>query len=144
MKNKIILSCLCLFSAFTINAQNWLTDIGVAEKIAIKENKKIVMVFQGSDWCAPCIKLDKYIWSTEEFKSYSNDNFVMVKVDFPRRKKNKLDKKQEEYNGNLAEKYNPQGIFPMVVVIDSNKKVLGRTGYKKMTPSEYIKLLSSF
>ena len=132
-----------MLSVFTINAQNWQTDLNIAKEIAIKENKKIVMVFQGSDWCAPCIKLDKYIWSTEEFKAYSKDNFVMVKLDFPRKKKNKLDKKQEELNGSLAEKYNPQGIFPMVVVFDSNIKVLGRTGYKKMTPLEYIKLLES-
>jgi thioredoxin-related protein len=144
MKKNIILSCLLVLSIFTINAQNWQTNIEVAKKTAIKENKKIVMVFQGSDWCAPCIKLDKTIWSTPEFKAYAKDNFVMLKVDFPRRKKNKLDKIQQESNGKLAEKYNQQGIFPMVVVMDSNNKILGRTGYKKVTPSEYIKLLSSF
>ncbi|MEN8928787.1 MAG: thioredoxin family protein [Flavobacteriales bacterium] len=141
---KITLSFLFALSVFAINAQNWQTDMKIAEKIATKENKKIVLVFQGSDWCAPCIKLDKKIWSSEEFKAYSKKKFVMVKVDFPRRKKNKLNENQQKINAELAEKYNKKGAFPMVVVMDSNKIILGRTGYKNISPSDYIKLLSSF
>ena len=44
----------------------------------------------------------------------------------------------------LAESYNKNGYFPLVVVLDENGKVLGSTGYKKMKPSDYIKILESF
>lgn len=125
-------------------AQEWQTDINVAKEIASKESKPIILVFQGSDWCAPCIKLDREIWSTETFKKYAKDNYVMLKADFPRRKKNILSEKQTKANALLAEKYNKQGFFPFVVVLDSNGQVLGESSYKKTTPENYIKELNAF
>ncbi|MDG3581401.1 MULTISPECIES: thioredoxin family protein [Flavobacteriaceae] len=126
------------------NAQEWQKDLKKAEKIASTEDKPIVLVFQGSDWCAPCIKLDKEIWSTDAFKNYAKEHFVMLKADFPRRSKNKLAAEQQEKNNKLAETYNPEGYFPLVVVLDKSGTVLGKTGYKKTTPEEYIKTLNSF
>lgn len=126
------------------NAQEWQKDLKKAEKIASTEDKPIVLVFQGSDWCAPCIKLDKEIWSTDAFKNYAKEHFVMLKADFPRRSKNKLAAEQQEKNNKLAKTYNPEGYFPLVVVLDKSGTVLGKTGYKKTTPEEYIKTLNSF
>ena len=106
--------------------------------------RPIILVFQGSDWCAPCIKLDREIWSTEVFKKYATENYVMLQADFPRRKKNALPEPQTKANAALAEKYNKQGYFPFVVVLDSNGKVLGESSYKKTTPENYIKELNAF
>lgn len=144
MKKIIFITAVIALISFTAKAQEWQTDIKKATQIASEKNQKIILVFQGSDWCAPCIKLDKKIWSSATFKTYAKDNFVLLKADFPRRKKNKLSKKQTSQNGMLAEKYNPQGHFPLVVVLDSKRNVLGTTGYKKMSPQEYIDLLISF
>ena len=94
MIKKIILSFALLFSISVINAQDWKTDFKQAKEIASKENKNIVLVFQGSDWCASCIKLDREIWSTEEFKAYAKKHFVMLQADFPKRKKNALKPEQ--------------------------------------------------
>lgn len=132
-----------VFSA-SLFSQDWVFNFDKAKAIAKKENKTIIMVFQGSDWCAPCIKLDKEIWQTETFKSYVKDHFVMLKLDFPKRKKNALDAEQEKHNNALAEKYNKNGYFPYVVVLDSKGNQLGSTGYKKITPKDYIALLESF
>jgi len=142
--NKLILIGLLFSTILSVNAQEWLTDFEEAKKVASEKNQNIVLVFQGSDWCAPCIKLDREIWSTDEFKNYAKDHFVMLQADFPRKKSNKLEKTQQEKNNNLAEKYNKQGFFPHVVVLNKQGYVLGRTGYKKVSPSDYIKLLSSF
>lgn len=141
---KSILSILLFFIAFMAEAQDWHTDLNEAKKIASEKNQEIILVFQGSDWCAPCIKLDTEIWSTQEFINYSKKHFVMLKADFPRKSKNKLDKTQQEKNNQLAEKYNTQGYFPYVVVLDKNGEVKGSTGYKNVSPSEYIKILNSF
>lgn len=127
-----------------VSAQEWQTDFKNAKKIALEENKPIIMVFQGSDWCAPCIKLNKEVWSTEVFKTYAKDHYVMIRVDFPRRKENKLSAEQTEANAQLAEKYNPGGFFPFVAVLDTTGKKIGETGYKKTTPENYIKELNSF
>ena len=112
--------------------------------MANSNNQNIVLVFQGSDWCAPCIKLEKEIWSTNEFQKLNEDHFVMLKADFPRGKKNQLSEKQQIQNKKLAELYNPNGYFPLVVVLDENGKVLGKLGYEKTTPSQYFKKLTSF
>ena len=42
------------------------------------------------------------------------------------------------------EKYNKHGYFPFVAVINENGELLGSTGYKKTTPEDYIKTLTSF
>jgi len=142
MKNilGILLVCFVLIA----HGQEWQTDFEQAKAIAAKENREIIMVFQGSDWCAPCIKLDQEIWSSDEFKSYAKDHFIMLKVDFPRKKANALVPEQQEKNNKLAETYNKQGFFPLVVVFDSGGRKLGETGYKKMVPGDYIQHLLSF
>ncbi len=140
---KLLLVSLLLISSIKISAQNWVKDFEEAKQIAASENKVIILVFQGSDWCAPCIKLNKEIWSTEEFKAYAKEHYVMLQADFPRSKKNKLSKEQQEKNNALAEKYNKNGYFPFVVVLDKNGRVLEETGYIKTTPSKYIHHLNS-
>ena len=144
MIKKTILTFIFLTIIITVNAQEWQTDFETAKKIAAEKDEHIVLVFQGSDWCAPCIKLDREIWNTKEFKNYAAANFVLLKVDFPRKKKNKLESIQQQKNNSLMEKYNKNGFFPFVAVLDKNGNVLGTTGYKKMKPAEYIKLLASF
>lgn len=143
--NKIItVIAFIIVTMSTITAQEWQTDFSKAKEIALKEDKPIVLVFQGSDWCAPCIKLDKEVWSTETFKKYAVEHYVMLKADFPRKKGNALSEAQTTANAALAEKYNKQGYFPFVVVLNSEGVVLGETSYKKTTPENYIKELNAF
>ena len=142
MKRIYILITLFLCSIQMMNAQEWVTDFGKAKEIATQQKKPIILVFQGSDWCAPCIKLEREVWHV--FKDYAATHFVMLKADFPKRKKNVLSVKQTEQNNKLAEVYNKNGYFPLVVVLDKDGKILGETGYKKLSPQEYIKLLNSF
>lgn len=143
--NRMLFVLIMIFT--TINAtiaQDWHTDFKEAKKIAAQENKTVVLVFQGSDWCAPCIKLDRAIWSTDTFKAYAKDHFVMVQADFPRKKANALKEAQAAANAQLAETYNKRGIFPFVVVMDAKGDVLGETSYKKVSPEKYIEILNGF
>tara|TARA_R110002033_G_scaffold28871_7_gene64871 strand:+ start:1003 stop:1437 length:435 start_codon:yes stop_codon:yes gene_type:complete len=142
MKN--ILYIVLLFCSIGASAQNWHTNFAEAEAEAKKNDKPIVLVFSGSDWCAPCIKLDKDIWQSEEFKKYATGHYILYKADFPRRKTNKLSDEKEKENKILAEKYNRKGYFPLVLVLNAEGKVLGETGYKKVTPAAYISSLNSF
>jgi thioredoxin-related protein len=141
---KIIPLIVAIVFSITLSAQEWHTDFETAIQISSEENHPIILVFQGSDWCAPCIKLDREIWSTEEFKAYSKDHFVMLQADFPRKKKNALPNDQQLKNNQLAEKYNKQGYFPFVVVLDKEGTILGEAGYENTTPTEYIEKLESF
>lgn len=140
---SIVLILTLVFGSYGLNYE-WLTDLDEAKKAAAEEDRTIILVFQGSDWCGPCIKLSREVWDTEEFEKYAEDNFVMLQADFPKRKKNALTDEQQEKNNKLAEKYNPNGHFPFVVVLDKEGNVLGETGYNKMKPVEFIELLESF
>lgn len=142
--NKLLILTI-LSACLTINAfsQNWLTNFDEAKAKATNEHKNILLVFSGTDWCAPCIKLDKFIWQSEEFKAFSNDHFVLLKADFPKLKKNQLPAEQQEHNNMLAEEYNKNGYFPHVVILNNQGTVVGTTGYKNISPKEYINLLVS-
>ncbi len=137
---KIILIVAVLFSSFVFS-QDWKLDFEDAKTSAIEENKNIILVFSGSDWCAPCIKLDRNIWQSEAFKKEANEKWIIVKADFPRKKANQLEDNQTEKNRKLAEKYNTEGSFPLVVVLDKSGKVLGKMGFKNVSPEEYIKMI---
>jgi thioredoxin-related protein len=125
-----------------LSAQLWQADFTAAQEIAQRDSLPIVLVFQGSDWCAPCIKLDRNIWTNEEFVELAADHFVFVKADFPRRKSNKLSDSLRLENEALAEKYNTIGSFPLVVVMDAEGNVLRQTGYKDISPAEYFAILN--
>ncbi len=137
----IILFCLFCINGFS---QDWQTNFDVAKTMAKESEKPIILVFQGSDWCAPCIKLDREIWATSLFKNYAAENYVMLKADFPRKKENALSKEQTQANALLADKYNQKGIFPLVVLLDSEGNELGQTSYKRLTPEDYIKELNRY
>ncbi len=140
---KLILGLL-LFTSIIIQAQNWQSNFEQAKEIATKEGKNMVLVFSGSDWCAPCMKLEKNIWNSEEFKAEAQQNWIIYKADFPKKKANQLSEELTQQNKQLAEKYNKGGSFPLVVLLDSSGKVLGMTGFKNSSPQEYITLIHSF
>ncbi|MGY8915510.1 MAG: thioredoxin family protein [Flavobacteriales bacterium] len=140
---KLLFICL-LYVPMVLCAQEWNDDFKDAMAIAQQENKPIILVFSGSDWCAPCIKLDRDIWQSNEFKAYAKENYILYKADFPRKKENRLVLERATQNKSLADNYNPKGYFPLVLVLGKQGNILGQTGYQKTTPKEYISLLNSF
>lgn len=141
---KLLTIALIMGVSISVFAQDWQMNFDKAKAMASQENKNIILVFSGSDWCAPCIKLDKNIWESAEFKIAAATNWVLIKADFPRKKANKLSKEQTKENEMLAENYNQNGYFPLVLVLDAEGKVKGTTGYKDFSPSKYINHLQSF
>ena len=125
-------------------SQNWNYNFEEAKKLAAEQNKNIIIVFSGSDWCAPCIKLDRNIWQSDAFKKEAAQDWIIVRADFPRKKANELPKDQTDHNRKLAEKFNLEGSFPLVVILDKNGKVLGKMGFKNVSPEEYIKMIHAF
>lgn len=126
----------------TAFAQDWVAHYGEALEMA-KEGRPLILVFSGSDWCTPCIKLDRNIWRSEVFKAYAKENYVLYKADFPRKKINGLSEEKIKENRALAEKYNPKGHFPLILVLDGKALVLGSTGYHNWSPEEYIAYLNT-
>lgn len=122
-------------------AQDWASSWSHATDSATTLNKPILLVFSGSDWCAPCIKLDRDIWSTAVFQSYAKKNLILYKADFPRRKANQLPEPLASENKQLSAQYNTKGYFPLVVLLSPKKDILGQTAYLNISPEAYIEKL---
>ncbi len=142
MKRYLVLVT-ALFVLSFAQAQEWITDFEQAKQEAETRHCKILMLFQGSDWCSVCMRLEKEILSTDEFMTKAGEEYVLLKVDFPRRKANALSKEQQNKNNQLAEKYNQKGYFPLVLILNEKGDELGETGYKKMSPDDYLSHLSN-
>ncbi len=103
---------------------DWKLNFSEAKSLAVSDHKMILLNFSGSDWCGPCIKLKKEVFESAEFEKYAAENLVLVRADFPRQKKNQLDQEQVAKNEALAEQYNPKGVFPLTVLIDSRGNIV--------------------
>ena len=123
----------------------WLKDYDLALRTAKKEGKPVLAYFSGSDWCRPCMQLQQEVFDSDSFAEFADKHFVLVQFDFPMRSENKLSEIQVKYNEEMAEKFNPEGLFPAIVVIDKNEKVLGIiSGYNRIGTEAYLEKLKSF
>jgi hypothetical protein len=95
-------------------------------------------VFSGSDWCAPCIRLKTQVLDTKVFLDYAAHNLVLVNIDFPRKKKNRPDADIAERNKFVAEKYNPRGSFPWVLLFRSDGEENLVIDHSSMEPGFFL------
>lgn len=122
-----------------LSGSNWLTDFNQAKTVSQQKHQYILLNFSGSDWCSGCIKLHKNIFESSAFQQYAGDHLVLLNADFPRSKKNSLPADQQKKNDALAEKYNPNGIFPYTVLLNSDGTVLKKwEGYYEGGPDKFI------
>lgn len=124
---------------FFLSGISWSGDFNTTKTEAEKQHKLILVNFSGSDWCGPCIRLRKEILESAEFENYAKENLLLVRADFPRQKKNQLDKEQVKRNEALADKYNPDGKFPFTLLVDGHGKVLKTwDGYPDISPLQFV------
>ena len=142
MKLKLLI-CVFLIPFFALS-QEWEENYKDALSNAKITDKPILLVFAGSDWCAPCIKLDRLLFQSSEFKAYSSEHLLIYKADFPRKKKNHLSAEKEQANKKLAEIFNNKGYFPLVLLLDKEENILGTFAYENKKVTEYISLINSF
>jgi len=138
---KLILTLLLLASVTARAELTWLTDLDEAKKVAMKENKKLLVDFTGSDWCGYCIKLHKEVFDTPEFEKFAKD-YVLVELDFPKHKEQPAAEKAK--NQAAQKKYGVNG-FPTVIIMNTSGKVLNRAeGYSPDSgPSAYLPQLGA-
>jgi thioredoxin-related protein len=136
---KIIAIFLLITSiGYSTNAETFTQKLEIAKT----ENKNVLLYFSGSDWCAPCIKFKKFIVNSPEFQAFATDNLIVYNADFPRLSKNKLSKELTKENEDLADKYNSKGAFPLILLLDTDGKILKEwDGFPKETVEEFISKL---
>ncbi len=114
-----LLSIMLTFASVNTRAQ---MDRQQQEIVELPSSRLRLVVFSGSDWCLPCIRFERSVLHETSFVEFSDNHLIIEIADFPQHKK--LSKAQVQYNEQLAEKYNPQGYFPHVLLLDRAGKVL--------------------
>ena len=135
MKKWLLILTAVMVGGATFAAGGWETDFENALAKAKAEGKHMLIDFSGSDWCGWCIKLDKEVFSKDEFKAYAKDNLVLLLVDWPQRTPDS--KEVQAKSRPLMEKFNVEG-FPTVFILDSEGKAVAKTGYQAGGPEAYI------
>jgi len=118
------------------------SDAEEAFRVSSETNKPILLVFAGSDWCANCIRFEKRILSTSDFLEFAEKSIVVLKADFPQR--TPLSTATQEQNASLAEKYNPGGVFPYLLLLAPGKTVLSPVVYSDQSPKEFIEEIKNY
>lgn len=88
-------SLLAAVLAFTVGHANpaegtaigsWTEDQAAAQAKATETDRPILVLFTGSDWCPPCKSLESEVFGDQAFYDWADQNVVLLKADFPRRK----------------------------------------------------------
>lgn len=116
----------------------WNTNFEKAVSEAKAQNKPLLLFFTGTGWCGPCAKLEKEVFSTPEFANAVGNQFIFVKLDFPRG--NTQDPHLRAQNEQLAQKFYIRG-YPTVVVLDPDQNQMGTAGYRAGGASAYASYL---
>ena len=133
-----MLKMLCLLWMTMWPPAQWHGNMHEAMDIAQKEHRYILLNFSGSDWCGPCILLRKEVFDAPAFMTLADSALVLVNADFPRMGKHQLSKEQQQENDHMADEYNPQGKFPMTLLLDAHGKILQQwEGNPSLSPEAF-------
>jgi thioredoxin-related protein len=133
---SLVVASFASSSAVPSGELTWLTDFTKATADAKKSKKLILADFTGSDWCGWCQKLKAEVFDTKEFADWAAKNVVLLELDFPKTKE--LDEATKKQNEKLKKEHKITG-YPTIIFMDSTGKAVGKTGYVKGGPAEWIK-----
>jgi protein disulfide-isomerase len=133
-----LLGLLGLSVSLSAAGDAWMTDFEAAQAKAAAEQKPLLLEFTGSDWCPPCMMLNKEVFSQETFLDYAAEALVLVKLDFPKKKAQSPELKAQ--NEALAQKYGIRG-FPTILILSPEGEVVGTTGYRRGGAKAYVEHL---
>jgi len=134
---KTIITTICIFFSITTTTITWLENLEEGILEAKKNNKEIILLFSGSDWCKPCIELKSNVLNSTHFKQKTIEKYTFVNIDL-KRNQSDITKKEISYRERMFEQYNPNGYFPYLLVLNSNGEILKTiNGYKGQTVESY-------
>ena len=142
MKRILFLLLIMTGTGGLLSAGDWVPSYRIAKTQALCQNKKILIFFSGSDWCAAGRILDRDLFRTAAFKRLASRKYVLYNADFP--KYSKLGQETEERNRRLAARYGVHR-FPAVIVIEPKHGglLVRQIGMKDMTPKKLLEKLSA-
>ena len=132
MKKFWLILMFCLVSAAVWAGKmprGWSDDIDKALVKAEKEQRYVMILFTGSDWCSWCKRLKADVLDRKAFQKFANQHLVLVYFDFPVNKK--IAPAQLLKQQNWQKKFGIKG-YPTTVILNSKGVMVGKiSGYEK-------------
>lgn len=105
-------------------AVEWHTKLDKACTLAAQQNKAVLILFTGSDWCGWCVQLKKELLTSAAFEEYISGRFVAVEIDVPNNPARVGGAQQLEKNRGLC-RYFGISTFPSVLVLTAEGAAVG-------------------
>lgn len=105
----------------------WSEDFPNAQAQAKKDGKPLLVLFTGSDWCPPCMQMEKDTFSKPAFAQFADKNLVRFVADQPMKKQ--LPASQVQQNEALSEKYGIRGVPTVILFSPEGKEIARHVGY---------------
>ena len=129
MLKKILILSLAILSP-SLHAKEkkqlkWYLNYTEVTELAKKENKLVLLFFHGSNWCPPCIKMQKEVFAADTSIKVVSEKMLFLDVDF--RTEPKLSEAQLTHNRKVKKRFSlpddfTQG-YPQVVIINGKGEV---------------------
>ena len=129
---------LCNASLLGDEDPDFTEDAKEAIALAVDQDKDIIFLFTGSDWCPPCKKLEEEVLSEKDFLFEVSKHYVLVKFDFPK----SIEQSEElvQQNKEYGKKFGVEG-YPTLVLTDNHLKPFAFAGYEAGGFQNYLALL---
>ncbi|MFK7970902.1 MAG: thioredoxin family protein [Bacteroidia bacterium] len=119
----------------------WYVHLDTAKTQANTSRKPILVLFTGSDWCAPCMQLEREVLSKKAFQDYAKKNLVLVKMDFPRRSPEPSIEMQV-HRDTVATKYlGERQSVPTVFLLNDDGSIIAKTTFRAGGAEAYVRHL---
>ena len=127
MKAGIFKAVICLSLVFIFSGFKTLHNSEITYQL---------IVFEGSDWCSNCRRLEKEILAKDDFMQFLNQhNIEIQRIDFPQRKK--LSEEEKKYNASMAEKYAFSGVYPTLFLSRADTFKYEKVAYINQSVDEF-------
>lgn len=136
-----LLSLAALAPASPRGGGAWTAGFAAAKTRAAAEGKDLLLEFTGSDWCPPCIRLTKEVFSLAEFQEAAGERYVLVVVDNPRGP-DVITKETRAQNDRLHAEY-AVNKWPTILLADAEGRPYARTeDFRPGGPAGYLEHLA--
>ena len=140
MKTLTLSAALLLASVAVAQSDTVRTVHRVEEATAIADSSGagILTVFAGSDWCRPCKMFKRAVLDDPAFDREAAGELVVLYLDFPAKRRNALPPEQTAHNEALAERFNPTGSFPKLLLLDPGEQVVAELEYTGQDAATFL------
>ena len=104
---------------------------------AKEENKNVYLLFTGSDWCPPCMALEKTVLQHRLWTAFASEGLVIHICDFPINRG--INPETERENDRLKASFGAQN-FPTQIILngETGKEIRRRVGYTRGPVTPYV------